>query len=43
MMHRSGLIESLKGQNKAQDAATVQKEFQQAWKHADTKLSGADL
>ena len=43
MMHRSGLIESLKGHNKAQDAATVQKEFQQGLEGHDTKLSVADL
>ena len=40
---RSVCLKSLKGQNRAQDAATVQKEFQQAWKNADTKLTVADL
>jgi predicted Zn-dependent protease len=33
-----GLAESLKAQGKAAEAQTVQKQFEQAWKNADTKL-----
>ena len=36
-----GLIESLKAQKKSVDA--LQREFQNAWKNADTKLSVASL
>jgi tetratricopeptide (TPR) repeat protein len=38
-----GLMESLKGQKKTADAAISQREFETAWKNADTKLSIADL
>ena len=38
-----GLVESLKAQKKTQAAATVQREFEQAWKNADTKLAIAEL
>jgi hypothetical protein len=38
-----GLMESLKAQKKTQAAAIVQKEFESAWKNADTKLSIAEL
>lgn len=38
-----GLVESLKGQGKTHDAAFVQKEFEAAWKNADTKLRIEDL
>src|SRR5260370_21183805 len=38
-----GLMESLKAQKKSQAAAMTQREFESAWKNADTKLSVADL
>ena len=38
-----GLMESLKAQKKNTAAAAVQREFETAWKNADTKLSIADL
>lgn len=38
-----GLIESLKAQNKTNEVATVQAQFEEAWKHADTKLRLSDL
>jgi len=38
-----GLMESLKALKKTQAAAMAQKEFETAWKNADTKLSVADL
>jgi tetratricopeptide (TPR) repeat protein len=38
-----GLIESLKEQKKSAAAAIAQREFETAWKSADTKLSIADL
>jgi len=38
-----GLTESLKGQKKNAEAARAQREFETAWKNADTKLSIADL
>jgi hypothetical protein len=38
-----GLMESLKAQKKSQAAVAVQREFEQAWKNADTKLSVANL
>ena len=38
-----GLAESLKGQKKLQAAAATQKEFETAWKNADTKLTVASL
>jgi tetratricopeptide (TPR) repeat protein len=38
-----GLMESLKAQNKDQSAAMVQREFENAWKNADVKLTGQDL
>ena len=38
-----GLMESLKAQKKNTAAATVQREFESAWKNADTKLTIADL
>jgi tetratricopeptide (TPR) repeat protein len=38
-----GLMESLKAQKKNTAAATAQREFETAWKNADTKLSIADL
>jgi hypothetical protein len=38
-----GLMESLKAQKKNAAAATVQQEFETAWKNADTKLTIADL
>jgi tetratricopeptide (TPR) repeat protein len=38
-----GLAESLKGQKKAQAAAAAQREFETAWKNADTKLTVAAL
>jgi tetratricopeptide (TPR) repeat protein len=38
-----GLMESLKGQGKTHDAVFVQREFEAAWKNADTKLRIEDL
>lgn len=38
-----GLMESLKAQKKNDAAATAQREFESAWKNADTKLSVAEL
>jgi tetratricopeptide (TPR) repeat protein len=38
-----GLMESLKAQKKNDAAATAQREFESAWKNADTKLSIAEL
>lgn len=38
-----GLMESLKAQKKADAAATVQREFDNAWKNADTKLAVQSL
>ncbi len=38
-----GLMESLKAQGKASSARWVQREFETAWQHADTKLSIEDL
>ena len=38
-----GLMESLKAQKKNAAAAAAQREFETAWKNADTKLSIADL
>lgn len=38
-----GLAESLKKQNKTQDAQKVRKEFEAAWKNADSKLKVEDL
>lgn len=34
-----GLLESLKGQKKLREAATVRRQFARAWKNADTRLS----
>jgi tetratricopeptide (TPR) repeat protein len=38
-----GLMESLKGQKKMYAALLVQREYEQAWKNADAKLTIADL
>jgi tetratricopeptide (TPR) repeat protein len=38
-----GLLESLKRQGKASSASTVKREFDKAWKQADTRLSAGDL
>jgi tetratricopeptide (TPR) repeat protein len=38
-----GLSESLKAQKKIPDAAAVQREFERAWKNADTKLTVQSL
>jgi hypothetical protein len=38
-----GLMESLKAQNKTEDAAWVEREFQAAWSKADVKLKLEDL
>jgi tetratricopeptide (TPR) repeat protein len=38
-----GLAAALKAQHKDYDAAFVQKQFDEAWKRADTKLSMSDL
>jgi len=38
-----GLMESLKAQKKSEAAAAAQKEFETAWKNADSKLSISDL
>jgi len=38
-----GLMESLRAQKKTAEAATVQREFEKAWKKADSKLNIADL
>ncbi len=38
-----GLFESLKAQGKKYSAQSVQKEFEAAWKQADTKLRVEDL
>ena len=38
-----GLMESLKAQKKTEAAAIAQREFENAWKNADTKLSIAEL
>ena len=38
-----GLMESLKAQKKAKAAATVEREFDNAWKNADTKLTVQSL
>lgn len=34
-----GLMQSLRGQGREQDAGLVEQQFQRAWKHADMKLS----
>jgi hypothetical protein len=36
-------MESLKAQKKTEAAAIAQREFESAWKNADTKLSIAEL
>ncbi len=38
-----GLIESLKAQNKQYEAGLVRREFDDAWRHADVKLTLAEL
>ncbi len=38
-----GLMESLKAQGKNESAAFIQQQFENAWKHADTKLNVSDL
>ena len=38
-----GLMESLKAQGRGEAASLVQKQFEQAWKNADTKLKIEDL
>jgi tetratricopeptide (TPR) repeat protein len=38
-----GLAECLRAQNKSAEAASVRKEFESAWKNADTQLRMADL
>ena len=38
-----GLLETLKAQKKTEAARAVQKEFEAAWKNADTKLTVAEL
>jgi tetratricopeptide (TPR) repeat protein len=38
-----GLYESLKAQNKNEDAALVEKQLKEVWKRADTKLVAANL
>ena len=38
-----GLMEALKAQHRDADAAWVEREFNQAWKNADTKLNISDL
>ena len=38
-----GLLETLKAERKASDAAWVQAQFDEAWKSADTKLSMKDM
>lgn len=38
-----GLVEALKRQHKDYAASLVQKEFEDAWQHADTKLSVSNL
>ena len=38
-----GLMQSLKAQQKDADAAWVQKQFEAAWKNADTPLELSDL
>jgi len=38
-----GLMESLKAQQRTEDAAWVERQFQDAWKTADTKLEMKDL
>lgn len=38
-----GLMQSLKAQKKSEAAAAAQKEFETAWKNADSKLSISDL
>jgi tetratricopeptide (TPR) repeat protein len=38
-----GLMHSLKAQQKDADAAWVQKQFEEAWKNADTELKASDL
>lgn len=38
-----GLAESLKAQGKTREAELVGREFERAWKHADTRLTVADL
>jgi tetratricopeptide (TPR) repeat protein len=38
-----GLAESLKGQKKMEDAAWVERQFREAWKHADSTLKAENL
>ncbi|HEY0378079.1 MAG TPA: hypothetical protein VGC87_14270 [Pyrinomonadaceae bacterium] len=38
-----GLMESLKAQGKAREAELVRREFERAWKNADTRLRIEDL
>lgn len=38
-----GLMESLKAQGKRQEASTIQKEFESAWKNSDVKLNLGEL
>jgi tetratricopeptide (TPR) repeat protein len=38
-----GLMESLKAQGKRQEASTLQKEFESAWKNSDVKLNLGEL
>jgi hypothetical protein len=38
-----GLLETLKAQKKTEAVSAVQKEFEAAWKNADTKLTVAEL
>ena len=38
-----GLTESLKAQGKTREAELVRREFERAWKNADTQLKVSDL
>jgi cytochrome c-type biogenesis protein CcmH/NrfG len=38
-----GLAEALKSEHKMAEAATIQQQFQRAWRKADTKLTISDL
>jgi tetratricopeptide (TPR) repeat protein len=38
-----GLMKALEAQNKSKEAQKVQREFREAWKHADSELTVAEL
>jgi hypothetical protein len=38
-----GLAQSLRAQNRDDEAAQIEKEFEQAWKNADVKLAASRI